>query len=66
MGDMMLAGGDVKFKWGDDCLKIYPLSEFDLYVDSKPLADINKTLFRFMDECHVDKFFDNVPKLGMG
>lgn len=57
MGDMMLAGGDVKFKWGDDCLKIYPLSEFDLYVDSKPLADINKTLFRFMDECHVDKFF---------
>ena len=57
MGDIILAGGDVRFKWGDDCLKICPRTESDLYTDSEPLADINKTLFRFMDECYVDKFF---------
>lgn len=42
MGDIILAGGDVRFKWGSDCLKIYPLTESDLYADSEPLADINK------------------------
>lgn len=58
MGDMILDGGNVKFKWGNDCLKVRPLSDADLYVNREPLEHVDKTLFRFLDECYIDDFLN--------
>ena len=58
MGDIILSGGDLKFKVDEYCIKIYPQNEAELYTDIGLLADLDKPLFRFMEECYVDKFFN--------
>lgn len=59
MGNIILKDANVKFKCVDDCIKIKPLNEADLYVNREPLQDVNKTLFRFMDERYVDDFLNS-------
>ena len=58
MGDIILSGGNLKFKVDECCIKISPQNEEDLYTDIGLLANIDKPLFRFMEECYVDKFFN--------
>jgi hypothetical protein len=64
MGDLILQNGSLKYKWGEKSLKISPLCENDLYIGEKRYENINKPLYRFMDEAYVDKFFsDGVLRL---